>query len=150
MAGSTQYDEVHCTSHTNVKTPNLGMRISSFRRNFIRQAERIHSRIPAIKKTPLSAIGIISLIALINVLVWAVCGVVLVWHPSLLYEMSANKNLQHFYPWVLRWLCYLRFNGQVWYGDRSLISSAAISYSLGLRHALDADHISVWSLTLIF
>lgn len=32
--------------------------------------------------------------------------------------------------------------------DRSLISTAAISYSLGLRHALDADHISVWSTRL--
>ncbi|PCG96987.1 Nickel/cobalt transporter, high-affinity [Penicillium occitanis (nom. inval.)] len=109
MAGSTPYDEVNNPDHINtnnvIKTPNLRMRISSFRRNFIRRAERIHSRIPAIKKIPLSAIGIISLIALINMLVWAVCGVVL-----------------HFYP--------------------SLISTAAISYSLGLRHALDADHIS--------
>lgn len=82
MAGSTPYDEVNHPDHANtnnaIKTPNLRMRISLFRRNFICRAERIHSRIPAIKKIPLSAIGIISLIALINMLVWAVCGVVLV------------------------------------------------------------------------
>jgi high-affinity nickel-transport protein len=62
------------------------MRISLFRRKFILRAERIHARIPAIKKIPLSAIGIISLIALINMLVWAICGVVLV-RPPLLYRM---------------------------------------------------------------
>ena len=29
--------------------------------------------------------------------------------------------------------------------DRDLISTAGLSYTLGLRHALDADHISVRS-----
>lgn len=86
MAGSTApYDEVNYPDRTNtnnvVKTPNFGMRISLFRRKFIRRAERIHARIPAVKKIPLSAVGIISLIALINMLVWAVCGVVLVCLP---------------------------------------------------------------------
>lgn len=95
MAGSSApYDEVNYPDHTNsnnvIKAPNLSMRISSFRRIFIRRAERIHSRIPAVKKIPLSAIGIISFIALINMLVWAVCGVVLVCHPSLLYEMTSG------------------------------------------------------------
>lgn len=83
MAGSTpSYDEVNDSDRTNtnnvIKASHLGMRISLFRRNFIRRAERIHARIPAIKKIPLSAIGIISLIALINMFIWAVCGVVLV------------------------------------------------------------------------
>uniref|UniRef100_A0A093VBJ1 Nickel/cobalt efflux system n=1 Tax=Talaromyces marneffei PM1 TaxID=1077442 RepID=A0A093VBJ1_TALMA len=106
MAGSTcQYNDVDGGTNHASEAPNLGMRVSLFRSKFVLRAERIHGRIPAIKKIPLSAIGMISLIALINMLVWAVCGVVL-----------------HFYP--------------------SLISTAAISYSLGLRHALDADHIS--------
>jgi high-affinity nickel-transport protein len=83
MAGSASPYEANHTDHNVSKTPNLGMRISLFRRNFIRRAERIHAQIPAIKKIPLSAIGIISLIALINMLVWAVCGVVLVCPPPL-------------------------------------------------------------------
>lgn len=29
------------------------------------------------------------------------------------------------------------------FGDRALASTAALAYTLGLRHALDADHISV-------
>lgn len=82
MASSAPYDEInypeHGTGNNDTKAPN---RISMFRRNFIRRAERYHARIPAIKKIPLSAIGIISLIALINMLVWAVCGVVLVCLP---------------------------------------------------------------------
>ncbi|KAH8696054.1 high-affinity nickel-transport protein-domain-containing protein [Talaromyces proteolyticus] len=77
----------------------------SVKKKLLHRAETTHGRIPGIKKIPLPAIGIIGLIALINLFVWAVCGIVL-----------------HFYP--------------------SLISTAAISYSLGLRHALDADHIS--------
>lgn len=88
MAGSIPSNgEVNDSDHTNTnnvtKASNLSMRISLFRQNFIRRAERIHARIPAIRKIPLSAIGIISLIALINMLIWAVCGVVLVRLPSL-------------------------------------------------------------------
>ena len=94
MAGSTPYDEVNNPDHINtnnvIRIPNLRMRISSFRRDFIRRAERIHSRIPAIKKIPLSAIGIISLIALINMFVWAVCGVVLVCLLFIQHEMRTN------------------------------------------------------------
>ncbi|CRG90552.1 High-affinity nickel transport protein nic1 [Talaromyces islandicus] len=82
-----------------------GYQKQPLKRKLLQRAETIHGRIPGIKKIPLPAIGIIGLVALINLLVWAVCGIVL-----------------HFYP--------------------SLISTAAISYSLGLRHALDADHIS--------
>ncbi|KAL1964979.1 hypothetical protein VTN77DRAFT_6179 [Rasamsonia byssochlamydoides] len=77
----------------------------SLKKAFQRRAESTHGRLPGIRKIPLPAIGIILLIAVVNLVVWAVVGIVL-----------------HFYP--------------------SLISTAAISYSLGLRHALDADHIS--------
>ncbi|OKL61209.1 hypothetical protein UA08_03621 [Talaromyces atroroseus] len=90
---------------TAIMLTKAATRLSSFKRKFVLRAETLHARIPAIKKVPLPALGIISLIAFINLLVWAACGVVL-----------------HFYP--------------------SLVSTAAISYSLGLRHALDADHIS--------
>ncbi|EED21924.1 nickel transport protein, putative [Talaromyces stipitatus ATCC 10500] len=106
MSGSTSsHGQVTYTNTNNTgKRATFAVRVSSLRRKFVLKAERIHTRIPAIKKIPLSALGIISLIAFINMLVWAACGIVL-WH-------------------------------------RSLISTAAISYSLGLRHALDADHIS--------
>ncbi|KAK5045176.1 hypothetical protein LTR84_009509 [Exophiala bonariae] len=66
---------------------------------------RLHSRIPYLRKLPLAAILIILLLILVNLIVWAACGIVLAYHTNLL-------------------------------------STAALSYTLGLRHALDADHIS--------
>ncbi|KAK2762589.1 hypothetical protein FQN54_000762 [Arachnomyces sp. PD_36] len=77
----------------------------SMKRSLLRRAEKSHSRLPGIRKIPLRAIGIIALIALINIVVWIAAAIVL-----------------HFYP--------------------SLVSTAVLSYTLGLRHALDADHIS--------
>ncbi len=70
-----------------------------------RRAEAYHQRIPYLKRLPGRAIGIIVLIAAINLLVWAACGIVLSFHPK-------------------------------------LVTTAVLSYTLGLRHALDADHIS--------
>lgn len=66
---------------------------------------RLHSRIPYLRKLPLPAILIILLLIVVNLIVWAACGIVLAYHTNLL-------------------------------------STAALSYTLGLRHALDADHIS--------
>jgi nickel/cobalt transporter (NiCoT) family protein len=68
---------------------------------------RFHSRIPYLRKLPLAAILIISLLVLVNLLVWAICGVILAFH-----------------------------------SHTHLLGTAALAYSLGLRHALDADHIS--------
>lgn len=50
----------------------------SLKRKLLQRAETSHGRIPGIKKIPLPAIGIIGLVASINLLVWAVCGIVLV------------------------------------------------------------------------
>lgn len=74
-------------------------------RTFLR-FQRIHQRIPYIRALPLAAILIILLLTVINLAVWAVCGILL-----------ASKYTH-------------------------LLSTAALAYSLGLRHALDADHIS--------
>ncbi|KAK3302636.1 high-affinity nickel-transport protein-domain-containing protein [Chaetomium strumarium] len=59
---------------------------------------------------PPRALQLIALLVLVNAIVWAVAGVVLHFHPT-------------------------------------LISPAVLSYTLGLRHALDADHISAIDLT---
>ncbi|KAJ9136885.1 Nickel/cobalt efflux system [Pleurostoma richardsiae] len=64
----------------------------------------------ALRAVPLPALRLILLLVAVNLLVWAISGVVL-----------------HFYP--------------------RLISTAVLSYTLGLRHALDADHISAIDLT---
>lgn len=64
-----------------------------------------HARLPGIRRIPLPALGIIALIALINIIVWIAVGIILHFHAA-------------------------------------LISTAVLSYTLGLRHALDADHIS--------
>lgn len=68
---------------------------------------RYHSRIPYLRKLPLSAILIITFLIFVNLLLWAVCGIILAFH-----------------------------------SDNHLLGTAALAYSLGLRHALDADHIS--------
>ncbi|KMU78177.1 high-affinity nickel transport protein nic1 [Coccidioides immitis RMSCC 3703] len=73
--------------------------------SFLKKMGKSHSRVPVLRRIPLPAIGIILLIAVVNILVWIAAGVVL-----------------HFNP--------------------SLVSTAVLSYTLGLRHALDADHIS--------
>ncbi|KAJ9614443.1 hypothetical protein H2200_002579 [Cladophialophora chaetospira] len=64
-----------------------------------------HGRIPYLRKLPLRAILIIALLSFINLVVWAICGLILASHTHLL-------------------------------------GTAALAYTLGLRHALDADHIS--------
>ncbi|KAL2834108.1 high-affinity nickel-transport protein-domain-containing protein [Aspergillus pseudoustus] len=74
-------------------------------KSLIRHAERSHSRLPGIRKVPLRSIGVILLVALVNLLVWIAVAIVLRYHPS-------------------------------------LVSNAVLSYTLGLRHAFDADHIS--------
>jgi hypothetical protein len=50
----------------------------SIKKAFLRRAETTHGKLPGIRKIPLPAIGIIVLIALINLVVWAVVGIVLV------------------------------------------------------------------------
>lgn len=64
-----------------------------------------HARTPYLRRLPLSAILVIMLLIFINLVAWAICGIILASHTHLL-------------------------------------STAALAYSLGLRHALDADHIS--------
>ncbi|KAK5989791.1 High-affinity nickel transport protein nic1 [Cladobotryum mycophilum] len=66
------------------------------------------SQIPTpkfLKGLPPQSIFIISLLIIVNIIVWVAVGIVLHFHPA-------------------------------------LIGTAALSYSFGLRHALDADHIS--------
>lgn len=76
------------------------------RRIRLRLPASISDRLPAqLRGLPQPAFVIILLLICVNILVWAISGVVL-----------------HFYP--------------------ALIGSAVLSYTLGLRHALDADHIS--------
>ena len=67
---------------------------------------KLYSRLPPkLQVLPFPAVRIISLLIFINLLLWAVIGIVLHSHAT-------------------------------------LSSSALLSYTLGLRHALDADHIS--------
>lgn len=78
----------------------------AFRVKTYARCKRIHRRIPYVRALRLPAILIILLLILVNLAVWAVCGLLLA------------ARYSH------------------------LLSTAALAYSLGLRHALDADHIS--------
>ncbi|OAX84955.1 hypothetical protein ACJ72_00681 [Emergomyces africanus] len=79
--------------------------VNSLKRSLLRKAKKSHNRVPGLRKIPLPALGIILLIAAVNIVVWVAAAIVLRFHPS-------------------------------------LVSTAVLSYTLGLRHALDADHIS--------
>jgi len=68
-------------------------------------ASKCHQKIPLLRLLPGPAVAIILFVACVNIVVWAVCGIVL----------SFNTGLA---------------------------TTALLSYTLGLRHALDADHIS--------
>ncbi|KAL3447418.1 high-affinity nickel-transport protein-domain-containing protein [Aspergillus insuetus] len=46
-------------------------------KSLIRHAERSHSRLPGIRKVPLRSIGVILLVALVNVVVWVAVAIVL-------------------------------------------------------------------------
>jgi high-affinity nickel-transport protein len=70
-----------------------------------RRLSRWHARVPYLRRLPLRAILVIAFLILVNLVVWAICGLILSSHTHLL-------------------------------------STAALAYTLGLRHALDADHIS--------
>ncbi len=65
----------------------------------------MHARLPYVRRFPLPAIGIITLLIIVNLFSWLIAGIVLHFHPA-------------------------------------LVSTTVLSYTLGLRHALDADHIS--------
>lgn len=78
--------------------------LSAKARLFLR-TQKCHSRLPYLRYMPLPAIGIISLLVIINLLAWIIAGTILHFHPT-------------------------------------LASTTVLSYTLGLRHALDADHIS--------
>ncbi|MCJ1390126.1 hypothetical protein MMC18_002984 [Xylographa bjoerkii] len=69
------------------------------------RAAHYHGRMRGVRKVPLPVMGIISLVALVNIVVWIAVGIVLHYHVA-------------------------------------LVSTAVLAYTLGLRHALDADHIS--------
>ena len=97
--------EAHQTPPPETLSADSALEGPSAKSRLLLKARKYHSRLHGIRRIPLPAIGIIALIALVNVGVWIVLGILLHFHPA-------------------------------------LISNAALSYSLGLRHALDADHIS--------
>lgn len=59
--------------HSETPTPNL-----TTKNDFTSKATIYHERIPGIRKLPFSVVAIILLILSINIIVWAVVGVVLV------------------------------------------------------------------------
>lgn len=79
--------------------------LSSLKTHLLTNFQTHHSRVPGVRRIPPRAIGIIALLILANLLIWAIAGIVLQFHTK-------------------------------------LVSTCVLAYSLGLRHALDADHIS--------
>lgn len=90
---------------SNMQRATAKSRFGRSKRRALDRMSRLHRQIPYLRRLPLAAIMIILLLIVVNLVVWAACGIVLAYH-------------------------------------RNLLSTAALSYTLGLRHALDADHIS--------
>lgn len=95
-------------------------------KSFSNKASTYHARVPYLRKLPFAAIAIILILIFVNLVVWAAAGIVLVQIcPHLVRRSHENRGTdfaQHYHT--------------------PLISTAILSYTLGLRHALDADHIS--------
>jgi high-affinity nickel-transport protein len=94
----------------------------SFLRNISAKASQYHARVPYLQKLPFPAIAIIATLIIVNLVVWAAVGIVLVCFTTCAVMLCVNKHNQHWHT--------------------PLVSTAILSYTLGLRHALDADHIS--------
>ena len=106
MENTTTADEQQFKSSNSRRRP-LIHRASKLRVRIRASLHRIHSRTPYLWRLPFSAILIITLLIFINLMLWAICGIILAFH-----------------------------------SNNHLLGTAALAYSLGLRHALDADHIS--------
>jgi nickel/cobalt transporter (NiCoT) family protein len=57
---------------------NTPSRELSMKKRFLRKATENHGKLPGVRRIPLPAIGIIGLIAVVNMIVWVVAGIVLV------------------------------------------------------------------------
>lgn len=90
-------------SHNNTNSPPLQK--TTYWKRLNQKATTYRPRLPLLRRIPLRALAVITLLITTNLLIWAIVSIPLSSHPS-------------------------------------LISTAVLSWSLGLRHALDADHIS--------
>lgn len=77
---------------------------------------RFHQRTPVLKRLPPFVLLPITILFLVNCLIWAVTGIILRYHPYLPSLWRPN--------------------------DRAIAGPVVLAYTFGLRHALDADHIA--------
>lgn len=127
------------------------------------RATSSHGRVPLLNKLPLPAAAIILCLVLVNCAVWAAAGVVFVRFlfleqklirvrrardkADLATALSAVSHCSASCP-DLTALAERVMHEKLMPEPSGLISTAVLAYTLGLRHALDADHISVrpfWS-----
>ena len=47
-------------------------------RRVLERSKEVHARVPGLRELPWAVVGIVGLVAFVNVLVWIGCGVVLV------------------------------------------------------------------------
>ena len=105
-----------------------------------------HKRTPGIRKLPFPAVGIIIALVSANAIVWLAVGILLVWLTPTPFYLHLLANA------IIALSCVQNPAGIQAGKDtelslrRALVSTAVLSYTLGLRHALDADHISVCAL----
>jgi len=111
-------------------------------------AERYHGKIPYVRTLPASVVGIILAVAVVNAMVWAAVGVVLVCSLLIYVEtkndfdtdMACSISTGKLTPVSGRVVIKRRLTAE-WL-RRPLLATAVLAYTLGLRHALDADHIA--------
>lgn len=103
---------------------------------------KAHSKIPYLRRVPVNAVGIILFVALVNIIIWVICGIILV---SSAFSSGAAMLTLYASRLHIRRFDEIRQARKPLTSKRrsSLLPTAALSYTLGLRHALDADHISL-------
>ena len=124
------------------------MGVSALKLRIETRAKAYHAKTPILSKLPFRAISIIIGVALINVLIWIAIGVVIVRISSKYHRFVAPDR----HSIALSSVCTTisiqssaQKEGATAHilDPRDLAPTAVISYSLGLRHALDADHIAI-------
>lgn len=103
----------------------------SLKISLLRRAERSHRRLPGIRKIPLPAIGIILLIAAVNVVVWVVAGVVLV---GLFCCFIFSLYIMWMYMWIV-WFIFCIFP------ECLTVSISVASFWLALRDFLISNFV---------
>jgi hypothetical protein len=119
--------------------------------SFSKKAALYHERIPGLRQLHLPVIEIILAVGAVNVIVWVGCCWKHSGEPSNSFPLQMDKAYELFsqtfhgreLPMNYELMMIIDRVADLRSLTNALFSIAVLAYTLGLRHALDADHIFV-------